>query len=98
MPSIGLAQANVKRTRGRKLQRIRAQHFAEHPLCVRCQAKGFISLATQLDHIQALINGGKDDGPKQGLCAPCHKEKTAEDLGHTYKPKVTVGLDGWPIV
>lgn len=88
------------RIRGRRLQRIRAQHFSAHPLCVMCQAKGRVRIATQLDHIVALENGGKDfdqdEGQnRQGLCDDCHKDKTARDLGH--KRRVHIGLDGWPV-
>lgn len=68
------------RTRGRKLQAIRKAHFAAHPLCVICQAEGRIVAATELDHITALANGGKDDGPRQGLCRQCHATKTRRDL------------------
>lgn len=54
-----------------------------NPLCVHCQAKGIVRLWDELDHIVALTNGGTDtDDNLQGLCADCHKDKTAEDLGH----------------
>ena len=90
------------RIRGDKLQRIRAAHFRMYPLCARCEAMNLVTLATQLDHIVALANGGKDfdedDGKnRQGLCDECHKEKTAEDLGWTYKPTVVIDEDGWPV-
>lgn len=69
------------RIRGRALQEIRAAHFRAHPLCVHCVALGRVRLATDLDHIDALINGGTDTpGNRQGLCSECHKAKTAEDL------------------
>lgn len=87
----------VTRIRGRRLQSIRDAHFAKHPLCVRCLAKKpkQFSVATQLDHILALVNGGQDvESNRQGLCDPCHDEKTREDMN--WRPKVTVGLDGWP--
>jgi len=86
----------TERIRGRKLQRIRAQHFEANPLCVECLRKGIVREATQLDHIVALVNKGKDEASnRQGLCEPCHKEKTAHDLGH--KPKPVYGPDGFPI-
>lgn len=88
-----------QRFRGRKLQGIRAAYFAAHPLCVMCQAKTppRITIATDLDHITALTNGGKDDADnRQGLCAPCHEVKTAQDMGYEHKPRMTVGIDGWP--
>lgn len=89
------------RLRGRKLQEIRARFFAASPLCERCKANGRLRLATQLDHRVALANGGPDfhqpggHENKQGLCDPCHAEKTAEDLGYS-KPQ-RIGLDGFPI-
>lgn len=89
-----------KRVTGRRLQAIRADHFARFPLCVRCAAKSppRVSLATQLDHTVALEHGGKDTASnRQGLCDECHKDKTAEEFGHTRKPKVRVGLDGFPL-
>jgi len=64
----------VDRIRGRRLQRIRQQHFMQDPLCVACKAKGLVTLAAELDHIQALANGGSDtEDNRQGLCVPCHQ-------------------------
>ena len=87
------------RIRGKWLQRFRARHFNRHPLCVTCEAAGRIELATELDHVVALVNGGKDfdkdPGNAQGLCSTCHEDKTRLDLGQQVKKQV--GLDGWPI-
>ena len=78
----------MDRIRGRRLQKIRADHFRLYPLCVMCKAKGRISLATQLDHIVALVNGGTDTSDnRQGLCEPCHKDKTSKDLGYRERAK-----------
>jgi 5-methylcytosine-specific restriction protein A len=86
-----------ERLRGPRLQALRRQHFSLHPLCARCLKRGAVALATELDHILPLFKGGSDSDPsnKQGLCGECHKEKTAEDMGHSNKP--TTGLDGWPV-
>jgi 5-methylcytosine-specific restriction protein A len=85
-----------KRIRGRKLQEIRKRHFEQFPLCVECQRLGRITLATELDHIKALCNGGTDtEDNRQGLCAECHDAKTARDMGH--RPRLAISLDGWPI-
>ena len=85
-----------KRIRGRKLQDIRAKHFAANPLCAHCLIKGRYTLASELDHIIALTNGGKDiPSNYQALCSSCHKIKTAQDLNHKQKP--IIGLDGYPI-
>jgi len=95
-----IGEVMTERIRGRKLQRIREQHFRLHPLCVKCQEKGRVRAATQLDHKVALVNGGKDfdedEGRnRQGLCDDCHDEKTRQDLGH--RARVTIGADGWPV-
>ena len=85
-----------KRIRGRKLQDIRAKHFAANPLCAHCLIKGRYTLASELDHIIALTNGGKDTKSNyQGLCSDCHRIKTNADMD--YKQKPVIGLDGYPI-
>lgn len=86
----------VKRIRGRHLDKIRQEHFSKFPLCVKCLEKGLYVQATELDHIIALTNGGKEErSNRQGLCNNCHKEKTIIDLN--YKPVVKTGLDGFPM-
>jgi len=87
------------RMRGRYLQRIRKRWFEQYPLCVECQKQGRVTLATELDHIIALTNGGKDfhedsGTNRQGLCTDCHLRKSAKDKGITYKHRI--GADGWP--
>ena len=87
----------TKRITGRWLQRIRRQHFNEHPLCVECKNEGRVELATQLDHITALVNGGpdfdRDEGEnRQGLCDRHHKLKTERDLGR--RERVSFDADG----
>jgi len=76
------------RIRGGRLQRIRADWFGRFPLCVHCQAKDppRVRLATELDHIVPLFQGGPDfdrdnERNRQGLCAECHAAKTVADLG-----------------
>lgn len=72
------------RIRGRKLQAIRAAHFRRNPLCVMCLDQGLVRVATELDHVIALINGGVDSldpfENRAGLCADCHEVKTLADL------------------
>ena len=84
------------RIRGRKLQEIRASHMRMKPLCVRCLDRGMVRQWTQLDHIVPLFKGGEDvPSNRQGLCDPCHAEKTAEDLG--YQLPSASAADGMPI-
>jgi 5-methylcytosine-specific restriction protein A len=83
------------RIRGRHLQAIRARHRSENPLCAMCQAKGIVRAWTELDHIVPMEQGGSDSAHnRQGLCAECHRLKTAIDMAYTLKP--TIGVDGWP--
>ena len=86
------------RIRGRRLQRMRAEHFRKNPLCLRCQAKGIIRLATALDHVTPLAKEKRPDAPdmpRQGLCKECHDTKTAEDFG--LRNRIRYGVDGNPI-
>ena len=99
-PSDGWLPGGSRRTperiRGRRLQRLRAVHLGNQPLCVLCLAAGRTRIATQLDHILALTNGGGHEASNlQGLCDACHTDKTARDLGRA--ARVTTGLDGWPV-
>ena len=83
----------TKRITGRRLQRIRKQVFGEQPICVACKAKGRVTVATQVDHIVALVNGGEDNHEnRQALCSECHAEKTRRDLGQ--RERVTFDADG----
>lgn len=90
----------TKRIRGARLVAIRKAWFAENPLCVRCHERGIVRAATQLDHIKPLWQGGPDfdvdEGQnRQGLCDPCHDNKTREDLG--LEARKPIGVDGWPV-
>jgi predicted kinase len=85
-----------KRIRGRALQRIREQHLTAHPLCVKCQAQGLVTPATQIDHIRPLHQGGTDTPDnRQGLCDACHLEKSKTERGHRHKIKI--GIDGYVV-
>jgi 5-methylcytosine-specific restriction endonuclease McrA len=76
-----LAGNVTPRIRGRQLQRIREYHFRRHPLCVECEKEGVVRAATELDHIIALCNGGRDEeGNRQGLCWDHHAAKTVRDM------------------
>lgn len=92
----------IRRIRGARLVSIRQAYFRMYPLCEHCKACGIVAIATELDHIVALVNGGADFDTdeglnRQGLCTPHHAAKTAQDMGYEYSPKLEVGLDGWPI-
>jgi len=87
----------VVRQRGRKLQERRARFLRANPLCQSCLKANRLRPACEVDHVIALVNGGADDFTTNGqaLCKPCHREKTARDLGYRARPQV--GLDGYPV-
>jgi 5-methylcytosine-specific restriction protein A len=89
MPARKAGSAD-KRIAGRKLQALRSRLLRANPLCVLCQRDGRVSVATVLDHVVALTNGGDySDANMQGLCKPCHELKTRQDLGQ----RVRYGCD-----
>lgn len=95
------ARAKRRRVTGRRLQEIRFLWFSRFPLCVRCARKDppQVTVATQLDHIVALENGGLDfdedqETNRQGLCDACHLVKTREDMG--YRLRTGNDADGMP--
>jgi len=82
----------VERIRGRALQAMRARLFKENPLCVMCAKAGRVTVATELDHIVALVNGGQnEDANLQGLCKACHDDKTRADLGYLQLARFDAG-------
>ena len=66
-----------------------------HGLCELCLERNLVIPATVVDHTIPLAKGGSDeDDNTRNLCDPCHAKVTAQQFGH--KPKVEIGLDGWP--
>ena len=85
------------RLSGRRLQERRARWFRAHPLCARCEEKGIVRLAQELDHVKPLAQGSDDADESNwaSLCKACHAEKSLRERG--FRPRVRIGLDGWPI-
>lgn len=72
-----------RRKRGRGGQRDRAQVLDEEPLCRVCLAAGVTSASVVVDHIKRLADGGSDErSNKQGLCKPCHDDKSAAEKAY----------------
>lgn len=64
--------------------------------CVHCLELGRATIATEVDHIIGIAQGGThDDANLQSLCHDCHSTKTATDNGKRSKPHI--GLDGIPL-
>jgi 5-methylcytosine-specific restriction endonuclease McrA len=72
--------------------------LASQPLCIECLRKGIVEPAVVCDHIEPHHGDANKfwNSKTQGLCRACHAIKTNKEQG--YKSKVTIGLDGWPIV
>lgn len=85
--------------------RVVAIKRANH-LCEECARHGRTTLGKDVDHIVSRAKAKTLRWPRsktehvsnlQYLCRDCHKAKTAEENGQTYRPKVVIGEDGWPI-
>jgi len=66
--------------------------------CDRCRGGGLrLTLATEVNHIKPKAEGGTDDPSNlQAVSSQCHQRITAEQQGKTLRPKVTIGVDGYP--
>lgn len=86
----------TKRLQGSQWMKQREKVLRLSPICYICKAKGKFTLATEVDHIKALINGGTNDMDNlAAICKPCHKAKSRKDMGWNDKPEIDV--TGWPI-
>ena len=69
------------RMRGENWTKIRRKWLTANPLCVMCEAHGYVNMADHIDHIVPLFKGGDDnENNYQSLCVECHRIKTKEDL------------------
>lgn len=75
-------------------------------LCQPCLRAGRVKRFKAVDHVVPKAQAdklrwpvSKTDHPDnlQCICTPCHDEKTAKENGQAYRPKVRIGLDGWPV-
>jgi 5-methylcytosine-specific restriction enzyme A len=67
-------------------------------LCQPCLRQGRAHVGNEVDHKKPKAKGGTDDLDNlEAINSECHKVKTAEDSGKTYRPRRTIGADGWPV-
>ena len=59
---------------------IRSKQLHTEPLCRLCQARGRLTAASCVDHIDANAFNN-DPSNLQSLCSPCHSRKTAREDG-----------------
>lgn len=89
-PRIQLAQSSrlkqnttaTIRTRGSAWMKIRERIMnRDEGICQTCRREARLSIASQVDHIIPLNQGGKDvDNNLEAICDECHKRKTLEEL------------------
>lgn len=75
-------------------------------LCRPCRKAGRVTLALEVDHIVSKAiakrqgwSNAQIEAPnnRQSICRECHLAKSALERGYEYRPKVTIGADGFPI-
>ncbi len=65
-------------------RRFRRRYLAEHPLCVDCLDEGVETLATQLDHLQPVVDRpdlALDPSNVAARCATHHSRRTVREHG-----------------
>lgn len=68
--------STTERGYGHTWRVLRGMILRRDPVCMVCQARP----ATQVDHIIPKAHGGTDEETNlRGLCAACHRDKTARD-------------------
>lgn len=92
---------------GNQWEKVRAEVLArDMGMCQVCKSEGRVTAGREVDHITPKAKAEKLDWTQkqmdapsnlQCICKPCHDEKTATENGRTYRPKVQIGLDGWPV-
>ena len=81
------------RMTSRPWARLRASVLMTNPLCVKCASAGRVQAAHEVDHIVPLHMGGRHDRSNlQGLCAPCHADKTATEAGSRARGEAWGGI------
>ena len=81
-------------------RRLRDTYLKEHPLCADCLAKGKVTPATSVHHVNSPFKGGEvnynlllDYDNLMSLCCKCHGERHAEEQGHKSPEKIIEELD-----
>jgi 5-methylcytosine-specific restriction protein A len=77
-------------------KQIRKQQLHAKPLCERCEAKGRVTAATVVNHVDRHRGNWQRfiTGPFESLCKSCHdRDAQAEERGTPFKDP---GPDGWP--
>jgi 5-methylcytosine-specific restriction protein A len=79
-------KSRQERGYGREHDAMRRIVLDEEPLCRVCLGKhpAQYTPSTIADHIRPKAEGGTDDRDNyQGICDPCHRDKTARESGRS---------------
>ena len=81
-------------TGSKQWRAIRQMVLDREPLCRYCKARGWVTPATEVDHIHGDTADNRLEA-LQPLCLSCHSEKTAAEA----EGRLMKGCDvnGWPI-
>ena len=81
LPPTGLTYGKDSFYTHRRWRKARRAYLTAYPLCVWCEERGDIVVATVVDHIIPRRAGGEDYNWNnlQGLCESCHNKKTRND-------------------
>ncbi len=75
-------------------RRLRASVLNGEPLCRHCHARGIMTEATDVDHINNDASNNSAEN-LQGLCHECHSRKTNADMGR--RVRMGCDADGLPL-
>lgn len=80
-------------------RRVRLQVLSGEPLCRTCKAKGRITSANEVDHIDGN-SSNNDTVNLRALCKPCHSARTARDQAFGRKGRggaISMGTHARPV-
>lgn len=82
-PSISKKRSDSRKIYDSKMWRhvVRPRKLVDNPFCEMCERHGIYNIATDVDHIKPISNGGSpfDFDNLQSLCKRCHSQKTNKD-------------------
>lgn len=64
-----------------KWRKLAKAYKAKHPLCVTCEANGYVTAVRVVDHKLRIKAGGApyDESNLQSLCEKCHNSKSSRE-------------------
>ena len=68
-------------------RKLRALKISMNPFCEKCEAKGIVTQAKEIDHIKPIRQGGEPLAMNNlmSMCTPCHAAKSATEKAKEIK-------------